>query len=94
MILVANKAEGKAGESGILESFALGLGDPVPFSAEHGEGLADLFGALAPHIDRDATDPTLEPGHEESAHCPAPHLPLTSADHCPSRWLSGTDTEQ
>ena len=50
IVLVANKAEGAAGESGVLESYALGLGDPVPLSAEHGEGVADLFGALWPVI--------------------------------------------
>lgn len=49
VILVANKCEGKAGEAGLLESYALGLGDPVPLSAEHGEGLADLFEALMPY---------------------------------------------
>jgi GTP-binding protein len=45
-ILVANKSEGKAGESGLYESYTLGLGDPVPLSAEHGEGLADLSDAF------------------------------------------------
>lgn len=50
VVLVANKAEGKAGESGVLESYSLGLGDPVALSAEHGEGVADLFGALWPII--------------------------------------------
>jgi GTPase len=45
-ILVANKSEGRAGEAGALDSYALGLGDPVPISAEHGEGLADLYDAL------------------------------------------------
>ena len=51
VILIANKAEGRSGESGILEAYALGFGDPVPLSAEHGEGLAELFDELAPHID-------------------------------------------
>ena len=50
IVLVANKAEGAAGESGVLESYGLGLGDPVPLSAEHGEGVADLFGALWPIV--------------------------------------------
>lgn len=53
IILVANKAEGRAGEAGILESLALGYGDPVQLSAEHGEGMGDLFEALLPHIDRE-----------------------------------------
>ena len=51
VVLMANKAEGKAGEDGVLESYTLGLGEPVPFSAEHGQGLADLFQALLPHIE-------------------------------------------
>lgn len=50
VILVANKAEGKAGMPGLLEAFELGLGEPVPLSAEHGEGMADLVGALLPHM--------------------------------------------
>jgi GTP-binding protein len=45
-ILVANKSEGRAGEAGALEAYALGLGDPVAISAEHGEGLAGLYEAL------------------------------------------------
>ena len=53
IILMGNKAEGKAAEPGLMESYALGLGDPIPFSAEHGEGLVDLFEALRPHIERD-----------------------------------------
>ena len=51
VILVANKCEGKAGEPGLLEAFSLGLGDPVPISAEHGEGMGDLFEALLPYAD-------------------------------------------
>ncbi|MBV7264983.1 ribosome biogenesis GTPase Der [Erythrobacter ani] len=50
IVLVANKAEGSSGESGVLESYSLGLGEPVPLSAEHGEGIADLFGSLWPII--------------------------------------------
>ncbi|HSX54385.1 MAG TPA: ribosome biogenesis GTPase Der [Sphingomonas sp.] len=53
IVLLANKAEGRAAEPGIHEAMALGLGDPVPFSAEHGEGIADLFEALLPFIDRE-----------------------------------------
>jgi len=51
VILVANKAEGNSGESGILDSYRLGLGDPVAISAEHAEGIADLFEALQPHVE-------------------------------------------
>ncbi len=45
-ILIANKSEGRAGEAGALEAYALGLGEPIAISAEHGEGLADLYDAL------------------------------------------------
>jgi GTP-binding protein len=45
-IVVANKSEGRAGEAGALEAYELGLGEPVAISAEHGEGLADLYQAL------------------------------------------------
>jgi GTPase len=50
VVLVANKAEGKAGDHGLFEAFSLGFGDPVPLSAEHGQGMADLFEALLPHL--------------------------------------------
>ena len=50
VVLVANKAEGKAGEAGIFEAYSLGLGEPLGVSAEHGEGIADLFGGLWPII--------------------------------------------
>jgi GTP-binding protein len=46
VVLCANKAEGRQGEAGILDAFSLGLGEPVPISAEHGEGMADLYAAL------------------------------------------------
>ena len=42
VILVANKVEGRAAENGIYESFSLGLGDPIPISAEHGIGIEEL----------------------------------------------------
>ena len=46
VILVGNKCEGRAGQAGIAEAYGLGLGDPVPVSAAHGEGLGDLHDAL------------------------------------------------
>jgi GTP-binding protein len=46
LILIANKAEGRAGEGGAREAFDLGLGEPVALSAEHGEGLAELYAAV------------------------------------------------
>ncbi|MBP7000602.1 ribosome biogenesis GTPase Der [Amaricoccus sp.] len=48
VILVANKAEGKAGDAGYYDAFGLGLGEPVAISAEHGQGMDDLMRALEP----------------------------------------------
>jgi GTP-binding protein len=45
-VVVANKSEGKAGAAGALEAYALGLGDPINVSAEHGEGMGELYDAL------------------------------------------------
>ena len=56
VVVVANKAEGRAGDPGIMECYALGMGDPVPLSAEHGEGLGDLFEALLPLIGETGTE--------------------------------------
>jgi GTP-binding protein len=56
VILLANKAEGKQGEAGTNEAYALGLGTPIPISAEHGEGVVDLFDALRPYIETDDVD--------------------------------------
>ena len=59
VIVLANKAEGGAGMPGAYDAFSLGLGDPVPFSAEHGEGLSDLYEALVAHFpaqDRDESE--------------------------------------
>ena len=56
VVLVANKAEGKAGESGALDAYGLGLGEPIALSAEHGEGLSELYDALraaCPYSDDD-----------------------------------------
>jgi GTP-binding protein len=44
--LVVNKAEGMAGEAGIVEAYELGLGEPVAISAQHGEGLSELYDAV------------------------------------------------
>lgn len=51
IILVANKVEGKAADAGLAESYELGLDEPVAISAEHGEGLVELYDALRPYID-------------------------------------------
>ena len=46
VVLVANKAEARGAEAGMLEGWELGLGEPVPISAEHGQGLPDLREAI------------------------------------------------
>ncbi|MDB5669188.1 MAG: ribosome biosis GTPase Der [Alphaproteobacteria bacterium] len=56
VVLAANKAEGRAGESGLLEAWSLGLGEPIAMSAEHGEGVADLFEQLQPLIEHEGPD--------------------------------------
>jgi GTP-binding protein len=52
IVLACNKIEGRAGEQGVIEALALGFGDPVQLSAEHGEGIGDLFEALLPFLER------------------------------------------
>src|SRR3546814_8113386 len=52
VILVANKVEGRAtSEAGLSESYELCLDEPLPISAEHGEGLVELYDSLRPYID-------------------------------------------
>src|SRR5262250_2197964 len=61
VVLVANKAEGKHGELGAMESYALGLGDPIQISAEHGEGMGELYDALSKLM----PEPVAEEGAED-----------------------------
>lgn len=65
VILIANKAEGRAGLPGVIESWRLGLGEPVALSGLHGEGLEELIAALAPHLGT-AYRPDDAPAHAES----------------------------
>ena len=51
VLLVANKCEGNAGAVGLAEGHALGLGEPIPFSAEHGDGMGLLYDAIAPLLE-------------------------------------------
>jgi GTP-binding protein len=93
VILGVNKAEGKAGDAGALEAYALGLGEPVRLSAEHGEGMDDLYTALRPfeaefeareaeiapavEVDLSEEEAALEP--DALAHRPTPQKPLQIA---------------
>jgi GTP-binding protein len=74
-ILLANKSEGRAGEAGVLDAYALGLGEPVAISAEHGEGLADLYGALRAAL----PETTAEREPDESAVAPSEQPPIRIA---------------
>jgi GTP-binding protein len=56
VIVVANKCEGGKGEPGRLEAYKFGFGDPIAVSAEHGEGLGDLYDALRPFAEAHAAD--------------------------------------
>ena len=66
VVMVANKAEGRGGDAGVTEAFGLGYGDPVPVSAEHGDGMADLYTALAPFIDDEAGPGDPDAGEDSS----------------------------
>jgi GTP-binding protein len=74
-IIVANKAEGKSGQTGILEAYELGLGEAVPISAEHGEGLADLYDALRAAL----PEATEQPAQEQSDPTEAGDRPIRVA---------------
>ncbi len=70
VLLAANKCEGRAADPGIAEAYGLGLGDPIPLSAEHGQGLEDLYSALEPivaELEADADRAQVELGDAEEA---------------------------
>lgn len=78
IVLVANKAEGRAGDPGLYEAFSLGFGEPVALSAEHGQGMGDLFEALLPHLDDKQPDAEAEAedGEDEENYDPKAVLKL------------------
>src|SRR5690606_40970655 len=55
--LIANKVEGRSAEPGLMEAYALGFGEPVALSAEHGLGLADLYAIVSQAVDAKAPPP-------------------------------------
>ncbi|TCP61880.1 GTP-binding protein [Rhodovulum bhavnagarense] len=90
VILAANKAEGQAADAGVMEAYSLGLGEPLRLSAEHGEGMAELYAVLAPLIEASeaAEDAEAAPevdvdvdedGQTAAAHTPTPQRPLQIA---------------
>lgn len=88
VILAANKAEGRAAESGVLDAYSLGLGEPVRLSAEHGEGMDELYHMLRPladayaeraAADAPATDLDVGEDDDETYHAPSAKRPLQLA---------------
>ncbi len=93
VILGVNKAEGKAGDDGALEAWSLGLGEPLRLSAEHGEGMDDLYRMLKPLegefaereaenmplVDVDLSEEEAETEGTENAHWPTVKKPLQIA---------------
>ncbi|MDG1458843.1 MAG: ribosome biogenesis GTPase Der [Pseudoprimorskyibacter sp.] len=85
VILAANKAEGAAADAGVIEAFGLGLGEPVRMSAEHGEGMMDLYTILQPLSDAMAEAQTNDmpqvdlDAEETDDHRPTPARPLQVA---------------
>jgi GTPase len=93
VILAANKAEGAAADAGVLEAYSLGLGEPIRLSAEHGEGLNDLYTVLmpladafaeraaedAPETDVDLTEAEAEEGEDAPMPVPTNAKPLQVA---------------
>jgi GTP-binding protein len=82
-IVVANKSEGSAAEAGVLEAYELGLGEPVAISAEHNEGLADLYAALRAALP-EATAPVTDAEKRDDATDLA-RSPEASAEQRPIR---------
>ena len=79
VILAANKGEGRAADATILEAYALGLGEPIRISAEHGEGMGELMDVLRPisdaHAEKaaaDAPDVDVDVGEDDED---APRVP-------------------
>ncbi len=93
VIVGVNKSEGKAGDAGAMEAYELGLGDPVRLSAEHGEGIDDLYHMLrpiaaefteraeadAPLVDLDIPEDEAELEGDPEAHRPTADKPLQIA---------------
>jgi len=84
VVVVANKAEGRSGEAGRLEAYKLGLGDPIAISAEHGEGMADLFDLLLPHVERE--DAIEGEALEDPASLPSSGGPMPASRRWSTQW--------
>ncbi len=86
VILAANKGEGRAADAGVIEAYSLGLGEPIRLSAEHGEGLNELYTALVPIADEfaeraeaDAPETDVEIEDDDGPRVPTAEKPLQIA---------------
>jgi len=79
VLLLANKSEGKQGEAGAMEAYALGLGDPIAISAEHGEGLGDLYDALRELLPEPVEDEAESPDEADEAEQDSSKRPIRVA---------------
>jgi GTPase len=70
VVLVANKCEGAVGAAGLYDAFGLGLGEPIGVSAEHGQGMGELYEALRPVVDAAARDEDSEQAAELEGRAP------------------------
>jgi GTP-binding protein len=70
VILAANKYEGRAAEPGLYDAYALGLGEPLPISAEHDLGLGDLRDAIEEAAAKAGAEPEAPPAEEDEAEAP------------------------
>jgi GTPase len=81
VVLLANKCEGRAGQAGLADAHSLGLGAPIPFSAEQGDGLGLLYDAMRPFVD--AASPAAvgkaDPDAQSATQSTAPDSPLQLA---------------
>jgi len=79
VLLLANKSEGKQGEAGAMEAYALGLSDPIAISAEHGEGLGDLYDALRELLPEGVEDEAESPDEADEAEQDSSKRPIRVA---------------
>lgn len=88
VIVAANKSEGSAADAGVIEAYGLGLGEPIRLSAEHGEGLNDLYAQLMPLADQfeerarenaPETDVSIDEDSDDGVRVPTKARPLQVA---------------
>jgi GTP-binding protein len=76
VVLVANKAEGRQGTDGVLDAFSLGLGAPIPISAEHGEGIGDLSADIVAALGLKIPKPVKKGRDHDDAPSDVPDVPV------------------